>query len=93
MVFSFVNIYFLACRPFSKEEMDKLYEIYAKMRHEKLKNYSPRRKSSSEDILYYTIEEKEDSNDDRDSTNSINKRFLNVLDPATVISLAQFLYT
>ena len=73
--------------------MDKLYEIYAKMRHEKLKNYSPRRKSSSEEILYYTIEEKEDNNNDRDSTNSINKRFLNVLDPATVISLAQFLYT
>ena len=95
----FCIYYFLACRPFTPEEMDILYQHYAKIRHELLKTYNPNEQQPTlEDALYYTIEEIYDEADDRknydqQTSNTINKRLGLFGDISTAISLASFLYS
>ena len=77
--------------------MDKLYDLYAKMRHEKLKNYKtvdPWSSSSSakDSDSVLIVEEQEDL---EKNENSIEKRILGspFLDLNAAVGLAGFLYS
>ena len=91
----FLHVLFV-CRPFSKEEMDKLYDLYAKMRHEKLKNYKtvdPWSTSGAKGDSVLVVEEQEF--DEKNDGNSIEKRILGspFLDLNAAVGLAGFLYS
>ena len=77
--------------------MDKLYDLYAKMRHEKLRNYKtadPWSSSSSakDSDSVLIVEEQEDL---EKNENSIEKRILGspFLDLNAAVGLAGFLYS